>query len=411
MSTVGTKCTAAMMLLLSLVSSTAMAAQDCQALVLVKNDLWFAKQDGSLITQLTNDGNLKFAVALAPQGNLIAYSGKNPPADVTLIDSSGRLLADVNVNAKDAITGLTWTSPSMLAAQQHESPTSSLSHFLYVPPPSGPAQVLSAKAVGGNCAISPRGHAVACSEGDAITLNRRDIYVLPSPFASATTLQKINASVGTSVATATTPAFRIDVQSIEDHKVALKVTTPDGQWEQMYLRSGDTLAVPYPTGNSDGASVLYGISATVAHNNNGVAALTVVSANQGTPSIEAGPVWDPRGKRIAFVESNGSSQRWLVLINREMGDADERGDADGHKGGLDTKELLPISGPVGSIAFTSETHVVVKGQNGIFAQDIPASGKVPSNTPYTVTPRLPDQINVTVGDSPVSVPVKGWTCQ
>jgi hypothetical protein len=384
---------------------------------LVKNDLWFAKQDGSLITQLTNDGKLKFAVALAPQANLIAYSGKTPPADVTLIDPSGRLLADVNVNAKDAITGLTWTSPSMLVAQQHESPTSSLSYFLNVPPPSGPAQVLSTKGVGGNCALSPRGHGVACSEGDAISLNRRDIYTLPSPFASATVLQKINASIGTSVATATTPSFRIDVQSIEDRKVALKVTTPDGQWKQMYLSNGDTLAVPYPTGSSDGASVLYGIGATVAHNNNGVVTLTVLSANQGMPSIEAGPVWDPRGKRIAFVETNGSSQRWLVMINREMGDGDEqgdrdeRGDAGEHKGGLDARELLPVGGPVSSVAFTSETHIVVKGQNGVFAQDIPASGKVPSNTPYTVTPKLPDQINVTVGGSLTPVPVKAWTCQ
>lgn len=401
MHTVGKRCTAAMTLLLSLVSSTAMAAGDCRAVVLIKNDLWFAKQDGSLITQLTNDGNLKFAVALAPDANIVAYSGKNPPADVTLIDPSGRLLADINLNAKDAITGLTWTSPSMLEASQHVSPRSSLSYFLYVPPPSGPAQVLSEKGAGGHCAVPHKGHDVVCSQADSIiNLNGRDIYVLPSPFASATVLQEIKAAVGTSVVTKTTPTFRIEVQSIEDNKVALKVTTPDGLWQQVYLDSGDTLPVQY-----EGASALYGIRATITPNNNGVATLTVVTSNLGAPSFEAGPIWDPRGKRIAFVETNGSSQRWLVLINREMGEADE------HRGGLDAKELLPIAGPVSSIAFTSETHIVVKGRDGIFAQDIPASGKVPSNTPYTVTPRLPEQINVTVGGSLVLVPVKGWTCQ
>ncbi|MHA6847044.1 hypothetical protein [Ralstonia syzygii] len=381
------------------------AAQDCRALVVVKNDLWFAQQNGTLLTQLTNDGNLKFAVALAPSANLIAYSGKSSPADVTLIDSTGRLLADVNVHATDAITGLAWTSPVMLEARQHESPTSSRSYFLYVPPPAGPAQVLPMKGAGGSCALSPRGHEVACTEGDAISLNGRDIYSLPSPFSSSNVVQKINASIGTSVSTATTPSFRIDVQSIRDEKVALKVTTPDGQWKQAYLGNGNVLSVPYPSGSSDGSTVLYGIGAGVARNNNGVVTLTVMSNSLGVSAFEAGPVWDPRGKRIAFVESNGSTQRWLVLINREMGEADE------HRGGYDAKELLPIAGPVSSITFTSDTRIVVKGQDSVFAQDIPAEGKVPSNAPYTTTPRLAQQINVTVGGSPTLVPVKGWTCQ
>ncbi|CBJ41133.1 exported protein of unknown function (plasmid) [Ralstonia solanacearum CMR15] len=386
-------------------SQYVVAGQGCRALVVVKNDLWFAQQDGTLLTQLTNDGNLKYAVALAPSSDLIAYSGKSSPADVTLIDSTGRLLADVNVHATDAITDLTWTSPGMLEARQHESPTSSRSYFLYVPPPAGPAQVLPTKGVGGSCALSPRGHGAACTAGDAISLNGRDIYFLPSPFSSSTVVQRINASIGTSVSTKTMPPFRIEVQNIRDEKVALKVTTPDGQWKQAYLGNGNVLSMPYPSGISDGSAVLYGIEAGIARNNNGVVTLTVMSNSLGAPAFEAGPVWDPKGKRIAFVESNGSSQRWLVLINREMGEADKP------RGGHDARELLPIAGPVSSIAFTSDTHIVVKGQDSVFAQDIPAEGKVPSNAPYTTTPRLAQQINVTVGGSPTPVPVKGWTCQ
>ncbi|AOE92086.1 hypothetical protein CJO93_23330 (plasmid) [Ralstonia solanacearum] len=395
----------AWMVFCAIASQHVVAAQDCRALVVVKDDLWFAQQNGTLLTQLTNDGKLKLAVALAPTSNLIAYSGKSSPADVSLIDSTGRLLADVNLHATDAITDLAWTSSDMLEAGQHESPTSSRFYFLRVPPPAGPAQVLPATGAGGRCALSPRGRGIACTQGDAISLNGRDIYTLPSPFSAADVVQKVNASVGTSVSTTTKPSFRIEIQNIRDDQVALKVTTPDGQSMQTYLRNGDVLPVPYPSESSDGSSALYGVGAEIARHNNGVVTLTVMANTRGTPTFEAGPVWDPRGKRIAFVESNGSNQRWLVLINREMGEADE------HRGGHDARERLPIAGPVSSIAFTSDTHIVVKGQDSVFAQDIPAEGKVPGNAPYTTTPRLAQQINVTVGGNLTPVPVRGWTCQ
>ena len=84
----------AWMVFCAIASQHVVAAQDCRALVVVKDDLWFAQQNGTLLTQLTNDGKLKLAVALAPTSNLIAYSGKSSPADVSLIDSTGRLLAE-----------------------------------------------------------------------------------------------------------------------------------------------------------------------------------------------------------------------------------------------------------------------------------------------------------------------------
>jgi len=405
MQILATKYSFAMSLLFALASSQAMAAQSCRALVLVKNDLWFAQQNGNLISQLTNDGNMKIAVALAPDGNLIAYSGKSSPADITLIDSSGKLVADVNLNAKDAITWLTWTSPSLLEARQHVSPSNNQSFFLYVPPPLGPAQVLSAKGSGRNCSISPKGNDVACIRGDAINLNGRNIYFLASPFASSNVLQKLNVAVGASVLTMTTPAFRIEVLGVAENKVSLKVTTPDGQWKQAYLVGEDVLEVPYSTDNSEDSPVLYGIRAAVGSGNYAVAAVEVIASKMGSPSLEVGPIWDPRGKRIAFVENNGSNQRSLVLINREPGGADQ------NKGGLEANERLPITGPITAMAFTSDTHIVVKGRDTVFEQDIPPVGKVPINTPYALTPSLPQQLNVIVGGSPIPTPVKGWTCQ
>lgn len=399
----------ALMWLLACTASCHAVAQasssTCQALIRVKNDLWFAKPDGSMVTQLTKDGTNKFAVAMSPNGSVIAYSGKNPPADVSLIDPTGAALMDVDLHAQDAIIGLKWTSSNMLVASQHVSPTNVQSFILNVPtsPFTPSVQVLSSGQLEGNCAMSPNEHDTACLQGDALVINSKTVYFLASPFAQATTLQTVTLAPGATIDTGTNPSFKITVQSIDNNSAALSITTSDGQVQQSTIADGDVYPITFPNPTAS----IYGARVSLSPNAKTIT-LSVLVNSQGNSSFEAGPIWDGSGGRVAFVEVDAAKQRWLMLVNKNLGNADQNGRG---QGGIDGHELLPIAGPINSISFASDTSIMVAGQNQVLTQNIPAYGKVPANTPYSLSAAMPTQLTVIMGGAPTIVPVVGWKCQ
>ena len=386
------------------VSAQAIPAS-CTAMVQVNSDLWLVRPDGRPTAQLTRDGRTKFAVAMSPNGKVIAFSGRDYLADVTLIDAGGRQLGSVDVPARDLITGLEWVSGNQLKVQEHLNPRNSLYSFLTIAtdPFTSVSQLPAAKVGGGNCALARDGKNMACMAGDSVTLNERDVYYLAGPFESATVLQSVDAAVGTTVAATTRPSLRIEVKEIVDQTVHLKATTSDGQGQEQYVPNGGSMRLAYaPPADLKGAPPIYAVTASINKYNPGVVSL-IVKQSKMALSFEAGPVWDPRGKRIAFIESDTAGQRWLVLINKEMGAAAQLG------GALDARVLLPVAGPVASIRFASDTHIVVEGASQVFEQDIPAQGKVPANASYTIKPALPKQLNVTIGPTSTLTAVNGWT--
>lgn len=377
----------------------------CQALVRFKNDLWFARSDGSMVAQLTKDGAVKPAVAMSPDGSMIAYSGKAPPADVSLIGSSGAALMDVNLQAQDAIVGLKWTSSNMLVASEHVSPTSARSYFLNVPtsPFTTSVSVLSSGQLGGNCAMSRNGSNTACIQGDALAINDKTVYYLESPFTQATVLQTINIAPGASVTTDTNPSFVISVQDADKSVATLRITTPDGQSQQSSVANGNV----YPITLFNPTSSSYGVRVAISPNA-GTVTLSILKSSQGNSSFEAGPIWDVSGRRVAFIETNSAGQRWLTLVNKNLGNADQNNQG---LGGIDAHELLPIAGPVTSISFISDTTITVVGQNQVFTQSIPAAGKIPTDTPYSISAAMPAQVIMFTAGAPITVPVIGWKCQ
>jgi hypothetical protein len=391
--------------LASVLSSATFAqtASSCKALVQIRNNLWLVKADGSVIGQVTNDSQFRSAAALSPSGNLIAFSGKDSPSDVSLVDTSGRLITDVDVQATDAITELKWINSALLRAEEHSAPDAGRFHFIQFGPGNTASVLQTAPAEGSTCATSPNGKDMVCAIGAAaVELNGRTIYQATDAFASATTVQAIDIAVGTAAMTSTSPPFRVDVIGIDGTTVQMRITTADGFWTEQYVPAGNAMDVQFSDA-ADTASQYAVLPAT--NTNSGVVHLSILRSGIGQYSFEGGIAWDPRGERIAVVEANANGQRSWVLLNRQMGQAATTGN-----GAVDAKEVLPIDGPVRSVAFTSDTHLRIEGANQVFDKDIPAEGKIAAGGPYLISPGLPQQLTVSLGTGSSVAEVRGWSC-
>lgn len=386
------------------------APSNCSALVQVINDLWVVRPDGTLINQITNDNQLKSAATFSSDGTLIAYSGASNDNHVTLVSKSGQVLANIDTQATDAITGLHWISPDILRIQEHVSPTSSLYRFVKVPSnsPSNASLLPGTPLQGGSCSKSPKRNDTACTQADAVVVNNRPIYYAPDPFRSATDLQVFTLAAGATITTSTSPAFGLEIGKIEDGVASLKVTPPDGNWQKSNVKFGDVMPIVVASAGSDGGSTVYGFQPLRARgdrDDHGTITLAMKKSLVGETVFERGPVWDPDGDRLAFVESNAIGERTLVLVRREMGDADEQ------KGESIGTTVLPIQGPIRSVQFLSRNQIQVEGQTQVYQASPPLHAKVGGQWSYTLSPALPTQISVTINDRSTITDVIGWACQ
>lgn len=385
--------------------SNAETSSNCQALVETSNDLWFASPNGTLLKRLTTDGQNKDAAALSPDGKFIVYSGKLFSNDVALIDNNGNLLASVDVKANQAIIGVDWITSNLFYAEEHISPTNSYHHFVQIPSGNFSAESLQQLPVtaGANCRISPTHNDVVCIEGDVINLNDKAIYFPIGSPDSIVEVQNISASIGDEVNTSTNPSFKVKILEMVDKQVSLKITTPDNLWKIQAIDSGKRMPVDF---FSAGIKTTYLVSPIFSNTqNNREIKLSILKDDDTDSNYEGGLAWDPRGKRIAAVEADGTGKRYLILMNKELGTA-----AQNNKGAVDAKQLLPIDGPISSITFTSATHIRVEGATQVFDQDIPAQGKVSDKVAFTVTDALPKQIQIMSGTTEEVAQVYGWTC-
>lgn len=387
---------------LPLVSSGQATPASCKALAQVGNNLWFVQGDGVPITQLTNDQQLRTAAALSANGKVVAYSGKAPPNDVSLIDANGRLISNLNVDSQSAIVGLSWIDPSILRVEEHRGPNVSKYHFVDLSNANAPEPIPAVGAEGNSCATSRGGKDTACLSADAVSLNGRDIYYLTDAFKSAVTLQTVDIAAGSSVTTATSPAFRVDIKTVNSQSktVAVRVTSPDGLWQEEYVPAGEMMSVTFEDKTSSLAE--YGFRPVLT--GSGLVRLEVKKSSTGRTAFAGDIAWDPRGKRIAVVESNRAGQHTLVLLSREMGRAAIQG-----KGGVDAHVTIPIDGPIQSIKFVSDTRIRIEGATKVAEMDISAQGNVAGSS-FTVTPSMPRKLMVNVGGVTTTALVKGWIC-
>jgi hypothetical protein len=381
------------------VAAHAQTASSCRLLVENKNDLWLVRPDGSVISRITSDGQLKPAAALQPGGNLVAYSTLDPTRDIVIADATGRVASQTSSGAGDAVVGLSWPSSAMLRADIHEGPSTSQFQFFSLQPGNRLVQVPLDSARGAACAASPSGRQLACADGDALTLDGTNLYYATGPFDSSRAAQSVNLALGGSVITATSPALQVDFKQQTGTSVTLLATTPDHQSQEQRVSTGSTM----PVNVSDAA--LIGLEPVRTADPNTIK-LVVKTSNTGYARFEGGLAWSPNGARIAAVEANDAGQRTLLLLDRQMGQAAIQG-----QGGIDGRLVLPIAGPIRAIRFLTNTAIRVEGAQDAVEYTVPATGKVRSPS-YVVKP-LPVQahaLSLTLDGSPVSATVRDWTC-
>lgn len=389
--------------LVLLVASATQAAvpASCSALLKIKDDLWFFNSNGKLTQRLTWDGRMKYAVALSPNGKVIAYSGVSFNG-VTLLDASGRVLGQVDVGTKDAITNLVWVGTNLLQVGEHVNPSTSQFHFLQISSDSynGATLLPTTTTQGQSCQLAPNGRDVACTVSDAITLNNHEIFYAPTGFDSAVTIQNIQAIISTTIALKSVPGVSVTVVDASPETIHLKLTLPDETWQEHYTTPGNTIPIHF------GDETLYGIKPMLSGDSQ-VVLLSVVQSTTGASFIETGPVWDVSGRRLAFVQANGIGQRELTVLNKELGTGAINKNV--MRGAIDGQTMLPIAGPISTIQFLTDTSLKVIGPQQIYLATIPAQGKI-RDWKYTLSDTLPTQLNVQTGTASQLFDVIGWTC-
>lgn len=419
----------AILLAISGLASAETIPANCQALIEMRNDLWFVKPDTSPPFQLTHDGSQKFSVGgVSPDGKMIAYVDE-PTDDVMLVDLTGKLLSRTNLHTQQAIVGVKWLNTNLLQIAEHISPTNAGFHFMEIPAGGlHPVPLQGLPSVfGDSCTPSPSRRKMACNGAGSVELNDEDIYFTTDAFVSAIELQALDVAVGSAATTATVPPFKVEVPSVADGAIELTVTAPDGQAESQFREPGNTMSLSIASDTSDEAPpTVYGFNVTIKHpdaepskaedaakgkgdKKPAIVTVRVLKSVTGVYSIEGDLAWSPDGSRIAAVEKNDLGQRWLVLINSKASASKDgaRGEDRDTDGNIDAREPLPIKDPISRIDFTSDTHIKVEGETQLFEQDIPAHGKLRDAAKYTLSPALPKQFSI----DNIFVPIYGWVCQ
>jgi hypothetical protein len=381
------------------VAAHAQTTSSCRLLVENKNDLWLVRPDGSVISRITSDGQLKPAAALQPGGNLVAYSTQDPARDLVLSDAAGHVVSQTSSGAQEAVVGLSWPSSATLRADIHDGPSTSQFQFFSLQPGNRLIRVPLDNARGAACAASPSVRQLACAGGDALTLDGKDLYYATDPFDSSTAAQSTNLTLGSSLITATSPALQVDFRQQTGTSVTLRVTTPDHQSQEQRVSTGATMPV-----TASGAATI-GLEPVRTADPNTIK-LVVKTSNTGYARFEGGLAWSPNGGRIAAVEANDAGQRTLLLLDRQMGQAAIQG-----RGGIDARLVLPITGPISAIRFLTNTAIRVEGARDAVEYTVPATGKVRSPS-YVVKPLAiqAHAVSLTLDGSTVSATVRDWTC-
>jgi hypothetical protein len=381
------------------VAAHAQTPSSCRLLVESQNDFWLVRPDGSVISRITSDGQLKPAAALQPSGNLVAYSTQDRARDMVLADATGRVVGQTSSGADEPVTGLRWIAGDILRADIHDGPTTSQFQFFRLQPGNRLVRDPQDIARGAACATSPDGRQLGCLAGDTLTLNGRDVYYATDPFDSSTIAQSANLTLGSSLITATAPALQVDFKQQTANSVTLRVATPDHQWQEQRVPVGRTM--PVNTGNA----AVIGLEPVRTTDPNTIK-LVVKTSNTGYARFEGGLAWSPNGARIAAVEANDAGRRTLLLLDRQMGLAAIQG-----QGGIDARLVLPIAGPIGAIRYPANTAIRVEGEREAVEYTVPATGKVQSPS-YVVKPLpiLAHALSLALNGSTVNATVRDWTC-
>lgn len=265
--------------------------------------------------------------------------------------------------------------------------------------PSAQAQVPSpckAQGAGAQCALSADGRDLACVLGAEVVVNDKAVYSLPGFSGIGTEFQRFELAAGASTLTTTNPPFRVEVKEILKDAIRLRLTTQDRLWTETQVKNGYAVTLPVG-GKGDEESVIFGVIPKIKPGDAGVVSVSIRKGSSST--VESGPVWDPSGKRLAFVELNADGKRSLLLLSKAVDKAE-----------VDMRKRLPIGGPVSLIEFPADTRIRIVGKARVYELEVPVQGKVPENARYETKPVPRSLASLKAGGEPKVEEVKGTAC-
>lgn len=374
----------------------------CKALVSVSNDLYLVSDDGTPLARFSSDGLDKHFETLSPDGSKVAYILDSRPDGIIITDSDGRsatLLADEN-HSNGPFVGLQWATDNVLQMNHHFGINNeAFTFFRVVDHLRDGKQIEQIKrpvlnpATGVWCAISPTSHEPVCVSDPDVQVNGRLVYsYLDFDFNKPLELLE-NLGVGMTVLTQTNPSVQVQVTSL-DQGVTLRIISPDGNWEQSRVPSGDIFQVVV-----DGQR--YGFLPTIIDAKRGNVKIAVLEGKvEGTRVLDPTVAW--RHDEVAVIELTERG-RTLVLLAKRVG------------GWMPVASgLLPIQQPINSMRFVSPSTLLLQSEQGfaVVTANMPwpirASGLTTITFGDVIT--LKNRLDVNVTTPATTTEVLSWSC-
>jgi dipeptidyl aminopeptidase/acylaminoacyl peptidase len=291
---------------------------ECRALVRIANNggLWIATPQGGLVRRLTTEWVSH--AAWSPDGRYIACAYGN--SGFALMNSEGRSLSrkdDREESPGVDCTGIGWAEGDVLwlKASGHAN---SLFNFIRVPRDRDLNHAASVGAAfGSDCKIAPDLKLIACTEGSRVALteggqnglNDRTIY--PATFLDPSDrIGVVDLNLGQAAGTHTEPAFELRILSVSQERIRLRVTPPDGNWHEGYLK-GDGDFVSYELEDAYWLFALRALDTAQTH-------FRVTVFKDDRHRELAGISWDPDGSRLLTFETTRRGNA-LVILSRSGG--------------------------------------------------------------------------------------------
>ncbi|HET7922865.1 MAG TPA: hypothetical protein VFM15_08945 [Gammaproteobacteria bacterium] len=416
------------------------ALPTCEALISVSNNLYLVDHTGTMITQFTSYAITEHDAVLSPDGNKVAYISGSNDTDTyafTVVDKYGRQGTSsvspssqhetkndptFGLGANNPIEGLSWNSRDLLRVTKWAGKDVARFEFYRIPHDlSHSAHEVAEPVLEENCIAERYTDSVACIEREGtITLNRgaddgNDIFSITG-FEGIAPYESFTIHVGDSVTPPNGPPFTINIKSIANNKITLRLTpTATGIWGEMQIDNGSYMPEDdYSTGD------VYGFYATIVNAETGLVRIAVVKSNSPSNIFDPALAWTPHGHGLLLIRRT-NSQAILYLIRPGRGhDHEDEHSADEHGRQWHLAAQAPINLPtvIQDIRFATPSLLLLKTADGAYSEvaiDIQhghhdhGSENQTTLTLGPVTP-LPATLPVTLNGATTQAKVLGWSC-
>jgi len=397
----------------------------CNALVSIGDDLYLADPAGKALARFPSGWENGQYVTVSPDGSRVAYASladTRAGSTFTVVSADGNqnsfplypasidMSSFNNVGEQGVLEDMRWSADDVLRMAKHASPTATFFTFHHINKDlTSPAPVLATN-FGNDCVLRRgSGGGVACVFGGDVSLgsglNNGIFY--QSPFEGIAPIASFKLTKGESITTAGDPVFTIQVLSVSEDGVGIKITYANGLWEEDGLSKGSFADIP-------GVNNDHAFSATVLDAGTGLVRVDELKVPTGSKTtLDPALAWQPHGTGLLIIRRQ-NNQAVLCLI-QPRGERRQRGKHQQWQ----LVATAPIDiGRVQAMRFASPTSLLLQTRTyGSIPQfsAVPihisngSKGGKPTITLGTVT-SLPASASVTVKGVSSEGSVLDWSC-